>query len=61
MASNCSFLGITSSMYGARRGYVETSWVRMARWTEDLTLLLEPGERLVGRAISFERHAWMEH
>ena len=37
-----------SSMCGARRGYVSEILVRMERWTEDLTLLLAPGEMLVG-------------
>jgi hypothetical protein len=47
IASSCSFLGTISSMCGARRGYVVTSWLRIARWTEDLTLLFEPGEMLL--------------
>jgi hypothetical protein len=46
IASNCSFLGIISSICGASKGYVVTSCVRMARWTEDLTLDFEPGEML---------------
>jgi hypothetical protein len=47
IASSCSFFGMISSMCGARRGYVVTSWVRIARWTEDLTLDFEPGEMLL--------------
>jgi hypothetical protein len=47
IASSCSFFGMISSMCGARRGYVCTSWVRIARWTEDLTFDFEPGEMLV--------------
>lgn len=46
MASSCSFLGMISSMCGARRGYFVTIWLRIARWTEDFTLLFEPGEML---------------
>jgi hypothetical protein len=46
IASNCSFLGIISSMCGASKGYVVTTCVLMARWTEDLTLDFEPGEML---------------
>jgi hypothetical protein len=47
IASSCSFFGMISSMCGARRGYVVTSWLRIARWTEDLTLDFEPGEMLL--------------
>ena len=46
IASSCSFFGIISSICGASKGYVVTSWVRIARWTEDLTLDFEPGEML---------------
>jgi len=31
IASNCSFFGITSSIYGASRGYVVVICVRIAR------------------------------
>ena len=44
--SSCDFLGIISSIWGARPGYVSVILVRMARCTEDLTLLLAPGEML---------------
>ena len=41
--SSWDFLGMISSMCGARRGYVSAILVRMARCTEDLTLDFEPG------------------
>ena len=47
--SNCDFLGIISSMWGERRGYVSTILERMARWTEDLTLDFAPAEMLYGK------------
>ena len=47
IASNCSFFGIISSICGASKGYVVTSCVLIARWTEDLTLDFDPGEILV--------------
>lgn len=47
IASNCSFFGIISSIYGASNGYVVTNCVLRARCTEDLTLDLEPGLRLL--------------
>ena len=53
MASSCSFLGMISSMCGARRGYVVTIWLRIARWTEDFTLLFEPGDMLFLLAFLF--------
>lgn len=53
MASSCSFLGMISSMCGARRGYCVTIWLRIARWTEDFTLLFEPGEILFLLALHF--------
>lgn len=46
IASSCSFLGTISSICGASKGYVWTSCVRMARWTEDFTLDFEPGDIL---------------
>jgi len=46
IASSCSFFGMISSICGASKGYVCTSCVRMARWTEDLTFDFEPGEML---------------
>lgn len=44
--SSCDFFGMISSICGARRGYVSTILVRMARWTEDFTLDLAPGVML---------------
>ena len=46
IASSCSFFGIISSICGASKGYVVTSCVLMARWTDDLTLDFDPGEML---------------
>ena len=40
--SSCDFFGIISSMCGARSGYVSIILVRMALWTDDLTLDLDP-------------------
>jgi hypothetical protein len=34
---------------------VVTSWLRIARWTEDLTLLFEPGEMLLLLAGKYRR------
>lgn len=45
--SNCDFLGITSSIWGASCGYVSQTLALMARWTEDLTLDFAPAEMLV--------------
>lgn len=46
IASNCSFFGITSSIYGVNNGYVVHSCARSPLWIEDLTLDFEPGEML---------------
>lgn len=46
IASNCSFLGMISSMKGVNKGYVVVICVLMARCTEDLTLDLDPGDIL---------------
>jgi hypothetical protein len=46
ITSSCSFFGIISSICSASKGYVVTSCVLMARWTDDLTLDFDPGEIL---------------
>lgn len=46
--SSWDFLGITSSICGASRGYVSATLVRIARWAEDFTLDLAPAEILDG-------------
>lgn len=43
------FLGSTSSMYGVRRGYVESRDWRRERWMEDLSFCLGEGVRLCER------------
>lgn len=47
IASNCSFLGMISSIWGVRSGYAVVSCARRERWTEDFTLDLDPGEILL--------------
>jgi hypothetical protein len=54
IASNCSFFGMISSIWGASSGYVCTTCVRIARCTEDFTFDLEPGEML--KAFYQQRH-----
>lgn len=44
---NCDFFGITSSICGARSGYVSTIFDRMERCTEDLTFDFAPADILV--------------
>ena len=45
--SSCDFLGRISSIWGASRGYVSMTFVRMPRWTEDLTLDFAPAVMLL--------------
>lgn len=60
IASNCSFFGTISSIYGASSGYVVTNCVRSARCTEDLTFDFEPGDRLVDvSCVRAEAEGWI--
>jgi hypothetical protein len=45
--SSCSFFGSISSICGSSKGYDSRTLARMARWTLDFTLDLEPGVMLV--------------
>lgn len=48
--SSCSFFGTTSSIMGARSGYISVTFARIARCAEDLTLVLAEGDILRGGA-----------